>query len=339
MGFGYAVYFIERKKDRVIRWDPDSGDVEVVAGEPNPRIADQSLSEPYGLAIDPAGSLLIADKHHHRICRVVNGRLQNIVLSDPTGSRKRRAGGKSFYSETRPYCPTSLFMEPAGSFLCTFSYENSIYRIHKDGSLEQLLGLPPYRQYMRRNYEPKVAAQDVLRVPLWMPTSIVEKKDGSLFFIERLVNTIRIFEPKLGLSCLFPWARKEDYAMRSEAPDRVAIQDYHPAHPGSLALDADDVLYIAEAQHGCVLKVDDRSGEVVKVIDLSKPVNVPKAGPAAIAFGPDGTAWVVNTSGRSVEAYAPTAQGLWKPMGTRLTQVRGVNLRLPPTGSGLVLGN
>jgi hypothetical protein len=33
MDFGYKVYFTERRRNRVISWDPDHGDTQVVAGD------------------------------------------------------------------------------------------------------------------------------------------------------------------------------------------------------------------------------------------------------------------------------------------------------------------
>lgn len=339
MGFGYAVYFTERLKNRVIRWEPDSGDVQVVAGRPNERGNDQCLSEPYGLAIDTNGTLLIADKKQHRVCQVINGHLTPIDFVDPHRHRARRPGLRRTYSETRPHCPTALFMEPSGSFLCTFSDEHTIYRIHSDGRLELVLGIPPNRHFMFMGYDQTVPAQQVGGTPLMMPTGIVELKDGTIFFIERMVQAIRKYVPGGELSGVFPMDKHEDFAFRADVPDRLAIEDYHPAHPGSLALDSDDVLYLSESQHGCVLKVDFKSGDVLKVIQASRPGKTPGAGPAAMEFGPDGTAWVLNTTAGAVEAFAPSAKGVWKPTGVRLTQIEGKDLSLPDTGSGLVLGN
>ena len=50
MAFGYAVYFAEPDRNRVIRWDPDAGTAAVAAGEPTPADPSQTLNKPYGLA-------------------------------------------------------------------------------------------------------------------------------------------------------------------------------------------------------------------------------------------------------------------------------------------------
>jgi len=61
-------------------------------------------------------------------------------------------------------------------------------------------------------------------------------------------------------------------------------------------------------------------------------------GIAAMTFGSDGTAWLMNSAEGTIEAYAPTPQGRWRSLGVRLTQIRGEDLLLPYAGSGMVTG-
>src|SRR5579863_8599308 len=145
MGFGYAIYFVERNKNRVVRWDPDSGDVDVVAGDSKADEPEQTLKEPYGLILDARGSLLVADKLHNRVCRIDQGRLTALQLTDPAGSRTGHSDSPRNY-DPRLRTPTGLFAEEKNSVLCTFSDDHTIYRIHESGELEHLLGVLPNRK-------------------------------------------------------------------------------------------------------------------------------------------------------------------------------------------------
>lgn len=338
MGFGYAVYFTERAKNRVVRWDPDSGDVDIVAGgvkdEPG-----QTLNSPYGLAFDSTGTLLVADKLHHRICRVVNGRLVPMSFNDTEGSRARLPDSPAAYTPTL-VCPTGLFVEGDGSLLCTFADDYTIYRIRGDGTLQHLLGILPNRNYFFVPLEESVPPGRVKDVPIRVPTGIVERRDGTIYFIERRgPQVVRRFTPELGLQCVFPYSLYLEHVERFTAPDKTALHSYHPAFPSSLALDAEGVLYVTEAAHGCVLKIDEKAGEVVKVISVHRPTQERGLGVAAMAFGPDGIAWILNKAEETLEAYGPAKQGPWKPLGVSLVAVKGEPLQLPVSGSGLALGN
>jgi len=337
MAFGYAVYFTEREKNRVVRWEPDTGSVDVVAGEPVNGDPRQMLNHPYGLAFDAGGYLLIADKINHRICQLRNGSLTPLVLSDPRGTRARLPDSPDRY-DPKLLCPTALFMEPSGSFLCTFADDYTIYRIRRDLSLEHILGVPPNRKCFLSGHVEYVPPWKVSDTPINIPTGIVRRLDGTIFFIERVPQVVRTFHPDFGLRSLFPFAIPGEFTWPSEAPDSAPIGSYHPRYPGGLAVDQNDVLYLTEAIQSCVLQVDIDKGVVRKVIQVDRTPGTPEVGIAAIGFGPDGTAWILNTVDQAVEGYQPTPAGRWRNLGVRLTEVGGEDLQLPLAGSGITCG-
>ncbi len=337
MAFGYAVFFTERSRNRVIRWDPDTGDVEVVAGEPVDGDPSQELNDPYGLAFDSDGQLLIADKLNRRICRLRQGRLEAIPLRDVDGHRSRLPNTSRCYDPAL-LSPTGLLTEPDGALICSFADDYTIYRIHQDGSLEHLLG-------MLRNRNPRFSKTDEVVPPekvrdtmILGPTGIVQRSDGTLFFIERRPQIVREYHPSRGLRCVFPLALGPAFRVRDSAPLSAPIQEYHPAFPGSLALDLEERLYLADVQHGCVLLIDQEKGEVRRVVSLQNRTHPTAGGVSAVSFGPDGTAWVLDSFQQVVQGYRPRPDGDWIPTSQALTAIGGRSLELPHAGSGIAIG-
>jgi sugar lactone lactonase YvrE len=334
--YGYAVYFTERAKNRVVRWEPDSGDVDVVAGEPADRDPSQSLNDPYGLAFDPDGNLLIADKLNDRICRLVMGRLEARSLVDVSGHRASLPTSPQGYNSALR-TPTGLFTEPDGGLLCSFTDDYTIYRIGAKDELKLVLGLTRNRGYSFTKPRETVPPLEVGGTPLGAPTVVVERMDGTIYFIERMWQFVREYHPKRGLTCLFPVSRQLRWSKQLlEGPPKARMAEYHPAYPSSLALDREENLYLSDVWHGCVLRLNTVQGEVVRVLQLPRVKGMEERGPSAVTFGSDGTAWVFDGVAGVIEAYSPGRQGAWKSRGVRLAKVRGEPIQVPMAGAGLV---
>jgi hypothetical protein len=114
------------------------------------------------------------------------------------------------------------------------------------------------------------------------------------------------------------------------------MSQYHPVFPASLALDANENLYLAEPVHGCVLRLDVAGGRLSPVVVSTFD---PRAcGPAALSFGSDGTAWVLDSRLASVRAYEVRQDGLWQPLATELNRLNGQPLALGTGSAGIVCG-
>ncbi len=334
MGFGYAIYFPERPRNRVVRWDPDSGDVDIVAGEPKDGDPTQILVDPYGVTFDKDRTLIVSDKY--RLCRLRKGRLETIQLRDVDGHRARTKDSDPMYDPSRLYCPTTVIREKEGSLVCTFSEDRTIYRIHADGRLELILGRVKNRPCAIRAPREYVPPEEALNVPLDDPTGVVKKADGTFYFIERQPQIVRRYHPREGLRSLFPLSMSDRWVRRHEAPERGSINDYHPAFPASLALDADDYLYVCDPIHSGVLRIDEDAGAFHRVIRVAHGIFFDR-GPVALAFGADGTAWVMDSMSGGLQAYGLKSKTSWSPLDSRLTQIRGVPMRFTPGGMGMVV--
>jgi hypothetical protein len=338
MAFGYSVYFTERLKNRVVRWEPDTGDVEIVAGEPKDDDPTQKLRDPYGLAFDKDGYLLISDKLNCRLVRLKKGRLEPLTLRDVNGHRNRLPTSPRDYTP-RLLAPAGLFARKDGALLCAFFNDHTIYRIHTDGRLEHLLGIVRNRGYFLGAPSETVPEAAIPDTPVHWPACAVERKDGTIVFIERGAQAVREYHPGQGIKSVFPFSSREEWGPATKAPAQAKISEYYPPTVASLALDGQDNLYLTEIRHGCILHVDLAAQRIRRVVESRSPGYPPK-GIDGLAFGPDGTAWVVNGATAAVEAYRPAPNGPWPALqGIRIDRIRNEPLQLKDGGCGIMAGH
>ncbi len=331
MGFGYKVYFTERAKNRVIGWDPDTGSASVIAGDGvTGSESDQRLHSPYGLAVDDEGHLLIADKMNHRFARLTN-RLAPLATRDASGTRSSRFPGHRH----APMNPTSIARRKHGGkgYLAAYSDDNTIYHIHPNGDLELVMGVPPLLGAVFTGFQASIPEAEIKRVPLNMPTALAERDDGTIFFIERGYQVIRVYSPGNGIVVLFPWIEPAQ-RNQSPLPDSLSMADFQPSYPTSLALDGQGRLFIADARQQAVWCVDEGRG-VVERVYRSQALASQAGGPAAITFGSDGTLWVLDHGEGRVNAVR-FAAGQWQRVVTRCsTLTEGISC-ISYEGAGLV---
>lgn len=339
MAYGYAVYFAERPRNRVVRWDPDKGETRIVAGGSGVQDPTQRLSDPYGLAFDPDGFLLISDKLNHRICRLRNGRLEELALRDVDGHRKLLPGNSPRFGAERLQCPSSLYAERAGSLLCAFYDDNTIYRIHRDGRLELVVGIVPQGLHFHDAPREFVPPERVRSTSIFAPVGIVGRADGTLYFIERQSQVVREFHPQRGLRSLFPHAQALTWSRKNEAPPRGAMKDYFPPLATTLALDLEESLYLCEPGHSAVFQLDSERNSFERVVYTPRGSGRSLySGPVAVAFGGDGTAWVADAASQTIQGYKKSSSLPWAKGQAVLDQVRGEPLSFGGRGMGMVVG-
>lgn len=337
MGFGYAIYFSERVASRVSRWEPDTGKVDILAGDPKEKNPDQKLHEPYGLAFDSGGSLLIADKLQNRVCRLQKGRLETLALRDVTGHRALRPGSCRGFEPAVLKAPTSLFAERGGAVLCTFFSDQTIYRIHADLRLDLVLGVVMNRCYSHDGVDDAVPPSRIPDRPLLSPTGVVARSDGTLFFIERGYQVVREYHPSRGLRTLLRSCKSEGKHPSGAPPQEQGIRDYLPHVPTALALGPEEQLYLCDGGEGSIVIIDLGAGVVRRVLRTPPPSNPAlQGGPSALAFGPDGTAWVADSSTGTIQAYEIQKTKAWKPQKAKLGKIGTLPLNITSGGMGLV---
>ena len=302
MAFAYKIYFSDRLGNRVVSWDPDTGDSEIVAE----RLSDLRLKEPYGLALDPEGRLIIADKYNNRLCRLHNKRIEKINTFDADGHRKCRFRGR----QDNPLSPTGICFERGKFLLVSYCDDHCIYRVHPNGRLELLLGIPPSRHYAFSGCREHVPPEKISDTPVYMPTGIAVTKDGTVFFIERGYRTVRRYHPRTGLHSLFPHSLKEKFRKVRQAPRETDTDSYFPPYPTGLAIDDNGRILLSDGWHRCVFEIDLSSKQMKRIMQTRKARRKWR-GPAALALGPDKTLWVLDAGEECIRGFKKSDSGSW----------------------------
>lgn len=329
MAFNYHLYYTERAKNRVVCWNPDTGDIRVAAGGTQVKDKEQSLRDPYGLALDSKGYLLIADKRKNRICRVVKENLEQIRTHAVDGYRRSQ-----FIPQINsPQTPTGIAVEKNGSLIVTYGDDFTLYRVSPDGALNLLLGVPANTPAVLRGYEPTIEAARVKSVPLNLPTAVTVSADGTIFFIERGYNVVRSYREGGDLVSVFSIDARRSRTNEEKLTHSIPLNRVHPAYPTSLAIDQDGMLYVADAHYGCIFQVDQKKS-LVNPIMLKGENNLPSR-PAAISFGPDNVLWILDAGvGRILGMEQRNGQ--WQPLATGI-KTETDRLSCPAVGgAGLV---
>jgi sugar lactone lactonase YvrE len=333
MTYGYSIYFTERLRNRVMAWSPDSGELAVCAGGADRQNGD-ALREPYGIAVDERNRVLIADKLHGQIRRLEGGRLTPVATRDVDGHRSALTPNH----RDAPSRPTGLFALKDGRILATFEGDHTVYLIHADGRLEHLLGIVYKRFQIYRGHRDVIQPTDIESSPLMKPTAIVMDADGTIFFIERDHQNVREYRRGSALRSLFPGAQRRHWTTRRDIPDEIPVKDYHPGYPTGLALDHSGRLYLSDATHRCVWQFD-RSREVLRKIVATGGSTVSGSGPAAIAFGSDGTLWISDYGEGRVHGVREETHGAWNPVeGSVMTDRESVWTTIKSQGAGISCG-
>jgi len=161
-----------------------------------------------------------------------------------------------------------------------------------------------------------------------VPTQAIRRKNGSLTVIERGYQVVRSWRRGGPLRCLFPLRNRKRWIGRATLvmPDVLPMDDYHPSFPTALATDAQDRLFLADAEQKRVWRLDEKAGIMETVV---RSISM---GPGAITIASDGMLWVVDGDG-IVRGYSPATSGLWPEVSASPATERG---KWIPQGSGLV---
>jgi sugar lactone lactonase YvrE len=333
MGFGYRIFFTERQRNRVICWYPDQGRAQVMAGDGATGPGrDQQLMSPYGLAMDAAGHLVIADKMHHRLVRLTS-------LLTPVGSAslgRLCTQLQPLMNPLRsdfPRTPTGVCRSTGSSFLVTYSDDYCIVRLDELGTSSIVLGAPAATGLVFPGYMPHIPEAHIRQTLLNQPTGVVQGPDGAIYFIERGFQAVRVYRPGQGISGVATVAKP---GPTGSLPDAMPLPQFRCRYPTGLALLPTGELLISDSHHHAVVQID-LARQTAQCIYRSQ--KSPTGGaPAAVTVGPDGTLWVLDP-GDGLVVGLSRGSGQWQRVASRCsTLVEGEELCGSNEGAGILCG-
>ena len=160
--------------------------------------------------------------------------------------------------------------------------------------------------------------KDIKKTPIHIPTSVVEKEDGTIFFIERGYQTVRKYQPEKGFYSIFPLSLSKKFQNTKEVLAKTNMDEYCTVFPTALAIEG-NTLFLADGQHRCVYEIELESKEMTLVMKTNPNAKKYGTGPAGIAMGKDKTLWVLDIAGNCMQGFQKKEDKLWKKVDMEFT--------------------
>ena len=234
-----------------------------------------ALNSPYGVFVDAAGVIYIADTFNDRIRRVgADG-----VITTIAGTTRGYAGDGGPATQAMLNWPAAVAVDTAGYTYIADMFNHSVRLVLPDGTIRTLAGTGA--QDFSGDGGPATAA--ALRIP----TSIAVIAPGNLYIadsgnarVRRITTAGLPLDPRGGLSLIGTFAGNNNFGFSGEGvpATQAALQG-----PTRVALDAGGNLYIADTTNNRVRKVAP-NGVITTFAGAGAPGYAGDGGPATRAL-------------------------------------------------------
>lgn len=259
------VYIGEYFAHRVLRWDPASGQLGVVAGTgQSGRGADgetatrAAIRTPDGLAVDPRGGLLIADKGNHRICRVD---LATGVLETVAESAAAEGDGER-------WTPGPIAVDAGGDLWIGDLESNRILRLARGAD-------EPVVVAGAGSIGDGGPATDAF---LAHPGSIIADARGNVYISDTLHHRVRRIDAESGRIRTVAGTGMHGYN-----GDGIPATEAMLSYPAELVMDGEGRLYFGDYYNNRVRTVDPKSGLIATLAGNGDAGQEGDGGPATAA--------------------------------------------------------
>ena len=246
-----------------------------------------SLSYPSSIAFGPDGSLYIADKNNHRIRRVVDGIIKTVAGNGDSGF----SGDDGLATKARLYVPSDIAFGPDGSLYIADSGNYRIRRIDANGIIKTVAG----------NGERGFSGDGQLATAasLDLPKGIAFGPDGSLYIAD--TNNNRIRRVVDGIINTVAGNGERGFSGDSGLATTARLSDL-----SGIAFGSDGSLYIADSGNYRIRKIGV-NGIINTVVGAGNrgfsgdgflATEASIGAPKDIAFGPDGSLYIIENSGK-----------------------------------------
>jgi trimeric autotransporter adhesin len=254
------LFISDMNNNRIRRVDKITGIITTVVGSFRGFSGDggparnAELNAPWGLAIDAAGNLFIADSGNARIRRV--DALNGIITTVAGRGRGDSSGDGQPAIEAGLPQPYGLFLEASGSLLIASG--NSIRRMdHATGIITTVAG--GNGRGVGGDGGPAIRAQ------LYMPQGVAEDISGNIFIADTGNHRIRRVDHKTGIITTIAGNGEMGYGGGFKGDGGPAV-DAQLSMPVSVAVDAPGNVFIADTNNHRIRRIQmaAASGDVAK---------------------------------------------------------------------------
>lgn len=296
------LFFSDTFNNRIRRVDAASGAITTVAGNGEKRYAgdggpaaDAALDEPYGVVIDRAGTLYIADRLNRRVRRVDGA---SGVITTLAGTGEAAFSGDGGPAEKAGLAePNGLAFSPDEKRLYITDVADNRVRVVDlaAGTIATFAGTGAAAHSGDGGPAAKAGTFGARAVKV--------AADGTVYILERQGSSLRAVDPKTGIISTIAGTTARGYA-GDGGPALQAVFDA----PKEMAIDRDGSLLIVDTENHAIRRIDHRTGVVTNLAGGRQGPGG-DGGPAELAgldrphgavVGPDGAVYIGDTNNHRI---------------------------------------
>jgi len=296
------LYFSDTFNNRIRRVDAASGVIATVAGNGDKgysgdggKAIEAALNEPYGIVIDGAGNLYIADRLNRRVRRVDGA---SGVITTLAGAGEAKYGGDGGPAVAAGLAePNGLAFGPGETLLyITDVADNRVRVVDLAAGIIATFAGTGAAEHSGDGGKASAAGTFGAR-------AVKVGADGTVYILERQGSSLRAVDPVTGIISTIAGTTARGYA-GDGGPALAAVFDA----PKEMAIDRDDSLLIVDTENHAIRRIDRRSGIVTNLAGGRQGPGG-DGGPAELAgldrphgavIGPDGAIYIGDTNNHRI---------------------------------------
>jgi DNA-binding beta-propeller fold protein YncE len=299
---GGNLYFSDTFNHRIRRVDARTGVITTCAGSGEAGYSGDGapavgarLNEPYGIAVDRAANVYIADRHNHCVRRVDGA---SGVITTCAGNGTSGFGGDGGPASRAGLVePNGLALDPVQRRLFIADVADHRVRVVDlaSGTISTFAGTGEAQH--RGDGGP------ASRAGVFGARAVKVAADGTVYILERQGSTLRAVDPRTGIITVFAGTGARGYG-GDDGPARDAVFDA----PKEFALDPDGDILIVDTENHAIRRIYAANG-MVETIAGGRKSSEGDGGPATAAglgrphgavVGPDGAIYIGDTENHRI---------------------------------------
>ncbi len=304
IGFDAAgnLYFSDTFNHRIRRVDARTGIIATIAGngeagyggDGGPAV-EAAFNEPYGIAVDRAGDIYVADRHNHCVRRIDGA--SGVVTTFAGNGRSGYSGDGGPAARAGLVEPNGLGFDPAERRLFIADVADNRVRVVDlaAGTIATFAGTGEAAH--SGDGGPAATAG------VWGARAVKLAGDGRVYILERQGSSLRAVDPRSGVIATVAGTGARGYS-GDGGPASAAVFDA----PKEMTIDRDGDILIVDTENHAIRRFDMRSG-MVDTIAGGRRGSGGDGGPArqaglgrphGIAAGPDGALYLGDTENHRI---------------------------------------